>query len=475
MITVSRLALDHFRSWTNCVLDFKPGVNILEGPNGLGKTNIVEALEVLSTGSSHRASTSQPLVEQGFPAAAIRANIEELSEDFENNTETIDDRTTTFELAIRVRGANRARVDGGPSLYMRDIVGRVPLVAFTPDDQRLVWGDPAVRRSFIDQAASVLVRGYTDLLQRFTHIAKQRAALLKQIGAQEGVSVSEEARQMRMNGLEVWTAQFIETGLELTRQRMAVIGMLNEYFGTIVQELSDVDQTATLVYEPSFDELYLTQGAEAGEQGGPERVKAAISEHFQRIYTGEVARGVNLIGPQRDDVSIELNGMPAREYSSNGESWTLALALKMALYRLLERKAGERPIVVLDDVFAQLDPSRRAKIMDFALRQDQVIITVAAAGDVPELPGDAHAHVIDVAALKLQGSGGEGTAFMPEPLSADDPFAGQLAAVQASRRTAGMHAGSDGKHKVEQSADQSAEQVSGEREIGLTKHESAHA
>lgn len=343
MITVSRLALDHFRSWTNCVLDFKPGVNILEGPNGLGKTNIVEALEVLSTGSSHRASTSQPLVEQGFPAAAIRANIEELSEDFENNTETIDDRTTTFELTIRVRGANRARVDGGPSLYMRDIVGRVPLVAFTPDDQRLVWGDPAVRRSFIDQAASVLVRGYTDLLQRFTHIAKQRAALLKQIGAQEGVSVSEEARQMRMNGLEVWTAQFIETGLELTRQRMAVIGMLNEYFGTIVQELSDVDQTATLVYEPSFDELYLTQGAEAGEQGGPERVKAAISEHFQRIYTGEVARGVNLIGPQRDDVSIELNGMPAREYSSNGESWTLALALKMALYRLLERKAGNGP------------------------------------------------------------------------------------------------------------------------------------
>ena len=126
-------------------------------------------------------------------------------------------------------------------------------------------------------------------------------------------------------------------------------------------------------------------------------------------------------------------------------------------------------------VFAQLDPSRRAKIMEFALRQDQVIITVAAAGDVPELPGDAHAHVIDVAALKLQGSGGEGTAFMPEPLPADDPFAGQLAAVQASRRTAGMHAGSDGKHKVEQSADQSAEQVSGEREIGLTKHESAHA
>lgn len=113
--------------------------------------------------------------------------------------------------------------------------------------------------------------------------------------------------------------------------------------------------------------------------------------------------------------------------------------------------------------------------MEFALRQDQVIITVAAAGDVPELPGDAHAHVIDVAALKLQGSGGEGTAFMPEPLPADDPFAGQLAAVQASRRTAGMHAGSDGKHKVEQSADQSAEQVSGEREIGLTKHESAHA
>ncbi|MUH59245.1 DNA recombination protein RecF [Bifidobacterium sp. GSD1FS] len=161
------------------------------------------------------------------------------------------------------------------------------------------------------------------------------------------------------------------------------------------------------MYEPSFDEL-LTMASN-------DEAYAAISAHFQRIYPGEVARGVNLIGPQRDDVSIELNGMPAREYSSNGESWTLALAMKMAVYRLLEQEHGERPIVVLDDVFAQLDPTRRAKIMEFAAKQDQVLITAAAQSDVPQF---ADANVIDVAHVAAQ--------------SDDDPLLKQ--AAQAAKR-----------------------------------------
>ena len=164
---ISRLALDHYRSWDHCVLDFEPGINILQGSNGLGKTNIVEAVEVLSTGSSHRTSSSLPLVEKGHPSATVRANVEDAGEQ------------RTYEITIAARGANRARVDGGKSQYMRDIVGLVPSVSFTPEDQRLVSGDPATRRNFINQAASLLLPRYAQSLQQFTHVAKQRAALLK--------------------------------------------------------------------------------------------------------------------------------------------------------------------------------------------------------------------------------------------------------------------------------------------------------
>ncbi|MEF2736982.1 MAG: DNA replication and repair protein RecF [Bifidobacterium choerinum] len=380
---ISRLALDHFRSWDHCLLDFTPGVTILQGANGLGKTNIVEAIEFLSTGASHRTSSSAPLVERGFDMAAIRANV----------TDEDAARTTTYEVTIRVKGANRARVNGGPSLYLRDIVGDIPLVAFTPDDQRLVSADPAARRQFLNQTASLLVRGYADTLQRFTHVAKQRATLLKQLGAADDFDASRDAA---LSGLEIWTGQYIDLGLQLTRNRMAVVDRLRAPFHELVHELAGAGNDAELDYEPSFDEIL--QGEDAPR---------LISEHFQRLYAGEVARGRNLIGPQRDDMPIGLNGFPAREFASNGEMWTLGLALKMAVCRLLEERFGTQPIVILDDVFAQLDETRRAQILRFAAAQRQVFITVAAASDIPDDERLADSHVVDVAALRARNDDGE--------------------------------------------------------------------
>ena len=348
---ISRLALDHYRSWDHCVLDFEPGINILQGSNGLGKTNIVEAVEVLSTGSSHRTSSSLPLVEKGHPSATVRANVEDAGEQ------------RTYEITIAARGANRARVDGGKSQYMRDIVGLVPSVSFTPEDQRLVSGDPATRRNFLNQAASLLLPRYAQSLQQFTHVAKQRAALLKQLSDGSGID-PEYGRQAVLSGLEVWTGQFIALGVQLTKDRNDVIGLLREPFTRIYASLAGEEEQADLVYEPSF----------------------------------EVARGQNLIGPQRDDLTLRLNDMPAREFASNGEMWTMALALKMALYEVVSAQRDVKPIVILDDVFAQLDESRRGQILDFARRQDQVLITVAAASDIPQ----GEAHVIDVAALRAQ-------------------------------------------------------------------------
>nr|WP_094729220.1 DNA replication and repair protein RecF [Bifidobacterium hapali] len=444
---VSRLALDHFRSWEHLVVDLAPGVTILQGRNGLGKTNIVEAVEVLSTGTSHRVTGSLPLIERGQTSATIRANVTNITNPLaqestaKSTTESVHTRntqvstaspsaissaaqsqsvvengsispvinplgesseltqpaeptiaeptttaatitTTTYELTIAARGANRARINGGKSTYLRDVIGRIPSVSFTPDDQRLIAGDPAGRRTLLNQAGALLVPGYSDRLQMIAKIARQRAALLKQLGDPRNSATSESPygyapspADAALQGLEIWTGQFIEAGVTLTRDRQRLVDLLAEPFAAIYRELAGRDERVRLTYEPSFDEVLLY----------PDDPQPHISEHFQRIYPGEVARGQNLIGPHRDDLSIELNGMPAREFASNGEMWTMALALKMALHTVIVRERGVRPIVILDDVFAQLDESRRRQILDFAARQDQVLITVAAASDIPDV------------------------------------------------------------------------------------------
>ena len=370
IVHISRLALDHYRSWQSVVVDFEPGVNILIGANGLGKTNIVEAIEVLSTGSSHRTSSTLPLIERGANRATIRANVDDGS-----------GQITTLEATLAARGANRARLNSGSSLYLRDIIGRVPSVSFTPEDQRLVSGDPAARRIMLNQAGALLEPGYAAAAAQLAKIGKQRAALLKQLGARDAMT-----QDATLNGLEIWTGQFIEAGVALTRMRAKVVELLAEPFAAIYRDLAGADERATLAYAPSFDEVLAFEDP-----------RGAISEHFQRIYPGEVTRGVNLIGPQRDDLSLDLAGMPAREFASNGEMWTMALALKMALFAVVRERLGINPIVILDDVFAQLDNSRRAQILDFASRQDQVLITAAADGDVP---AGQLAHHIDVGELR---------------------------------------------------------------------------
>lgn len=471
---ISRLVLDHFRSWNHVVVDFASGINILKGANGLGKTNIVEAVEMLSTGSSHRVSSSLPLIERGERKATIRANVvegivspsdetmggmalddEKAGDTSENDvvasdaatTGAVDDvdaesddtgthgvvapsdvnavdkqnmssmnraqipqgskpegfasdsgkdcelkdlqRPTTYEVTIAARGANRGRVNGGSSLYMRDIVGRVSSVSFTPEDQRLVSGDPATRRGFLDQAGALFSPDYALHLSNSTRIARQRVALLKQLQQREETPNQQQAA---LSGLEVWTGQFIAEGVALTRARAELVKRLAEPFAEIYNQLAGGDQNVGLEYEPSFEEVLEF-----------ERPEPEISKHFQRLYPGEVARGRNLIGPHRDDLTFMLEGMPAREFASNGEMWTLALALKMALFGQIAKIRGVKPIVILDDVFAQLDENRRQQILDFALGQDQVLITVASGSDIPaEAAKLGDVNIIDVSRLKVQ-------------------------------------------------------------------------
>ena len=394
---VSKLALDHFRSWSSCVLDFSPKMNVLVGSNGLGKTNIVESLEVISTGTSHRVSSLAPLIEINHNCATIRANVKDFNNTCNSNTldgsDNLDE--TTFELSINLKGANRARINGKKSLYMKDIVGLVPCVSFTPRDQNLIVSDPTVRRTFIDQAGTLLIPNYLQILQEYNHIAKQRSALLKNLS--NNYSPNSMNNYNTVSDLEVWTAKFIETGIILTKLRKKIIELLNNVFSNIVKQLSNSSNFALIEYNPSFSEIDFSEND--FEENNDNSIRLAISEHFQRIYNGEVARGYNLIGPHRDDFTILINNYNAKEFASNGESWTLALALKMALFKSLEKKNGKKPIVILDDVFAQLDEFRRKQILEFAKNQDQVFITVASLSDIPKDKSVLENSIIDVSKI----------------------------------------------------------------------------
>lgn len=398
---VSKLALDHFRSWSSCVFDFSPKINILLGSNGLGKTNIVESLEVISTGTSHRVSSLMPLIEINHNCATIRANVKDFNNTFNSNTldSSNDLDETTFDLSINLKGANRARINGKKSLYMKDIVGLVPCVSFTPRDQNLIVSDPTVRRTFIDQAGALLIPNYLPILQEYNHIAKQRSALLKSLS--NNYSPNSMNNYNTVSDLEVWTAKFIETGIILTKLRKQIIELLNNVFSNIVKHLSNSSNFASIEYNPSFSEIDFSENnfEDDFEESNDNSIRFAISEHFQRIYNGEVARGYNLIGPHRDDFTILLNNYNAKEFASNGESWTLALALKMALFKSLEKKNGKKPIVILDDVFAQLDEFRRKQILEFAKNQDQVFITVASLSDIPKDKSVLENSIIDVSKI----------------------------------------------------------------------------
>ncbi|KXA15925.1 DNA replication and repair protein RecF [Gardnerella pickettii] len=338
-----------------------------------------------------------PLIEINHNCATIRANVKDFNNTFNSNTldSSNDLDETTFELSINLKGANRARINGKKSLYMKDIVGLVPCVSFTPRDQNLIVSDPTVRRTFIDQAGALLIPNYLPILQEYNHIAKQRSALLKSLS--NNYSPNSMNNYNTVSDLEVWTAKFIETGIILTKLRKQIIELLNNVFSNIVKHLSNSSNFASIEYNPSFSEIDFSEND--FEENNDNSIRLAISEHFQRIYNGEVARGYNLIGPHRDDFTILLNNYNAKEFASNGESWTLALALKMALFKSLEKKNGKKPIVILDDVFAQLDEFRRKQILEFAKNQDQVFITVASLSDIPKDKSVLEHSIIDVSKI----------------------------------------------------------------------------
>ncbi len=379
---LERLELTDWRVYTGARLELGPGVRVLVGANAQGKTNILEAVHYLAVGSSHRVSSDVPLVRAGQEAAVVRAVARV---DTEHGTR--EGRALSVELELKPGGRNRARLNGQPQTRVRDAIGQIRSVLFAPEDLLLVRGDPGDRRRFLDDLLGQRRPAYLSAKQEYERVLKQRNALLRQGRASRG-----QLGDAMQATLQTWTESLVRTGAALLAARIAVVHALSgpaaEAYGELVAGApgGKADAAVTLAYELSTGR---TIPAEPGA-GVPD--PAALAEELAAgladVAHSERERGVTLAGPHRDELVLSLGALPAKGFASHGESWSLALALRLASREVL-REVGEDPIVLLDDVFAELDDGRRAMLAARCATFEQVIVTAAVEAEVP-LAGPRH-------------------------------------------------------------------------------------
>jgi DNA replication and repair protein RecF len=356
-VHLSRLGVTDFRSYATADLSLDPGITALVGPNGQGKTNLVEAVGYLATLGSHRVAHDAPLVRQGAERAVVRGLVMH------------DGRDLLLEIEITPGKANRARVGGSPVPRARDVLGTLRTVLFAPEDLVLVKGDPAGRRDYLDDLLVARAPRYAAVRQDYGRVLKQRNALLKSAG-----SARRSGAELRT--LDVWDAHLATAGAALLAGRHELVDLLHPLVDKAYTALSRGGGPTALAY---------TSALPAEVAGSTDRalLEAALAAALAQSRDRELDRGVTLVGPHRDDLLLTLGDLPAKGYASHGESWSYALALRLAAYDLLRADGGE-PVLVLDDVFAELDAARRESLAELVAPAEQVLITAAVAGDVPE-------------------------------------------------------------------------------------------
>jgi DNA replication and repair protein RecF len=365
-VYIRQLTVTDFRSWDHAELDFEPGVAVLVGPNGQGKTNLIEALSYLSTLSSHRVSTDGPLIRHGAQRAIVRTVVVHAG------------RELTVEVEISPGRANRARLNRCPVPRPREVLGVLRSVLFAPEDLALVRGDPAQRRRFLDDLLVLRVPRLAGVQTDYDKVLRQRVALLKTAGAARRASSAGDLRT-----LDVWDGHLARHGAELLAARLDLVAELAPHVAAAYRAVAPASAAAQLGYRSSLGDAQPTQTGKA-DAG---LLEGAMLAQLNRMRTAEIERGACLVGPHRDDLELGLGGRPAKGYASHGESWSFALAMRLGSYQLL-RCAGAEPVLLLDDVFAELDTWRRARLAEVALTAEQVVITAAVSDDVPgELQG----------------------------------------------------------------------------------------
>jgi DNA replication and repair protein RecF len=357
---VAHLSLHDFRSYPAVEVEIGPGVTSFVGHNGQGKTNLVEAIDYLSRLSSHRVSADAPLVRQGAGHAVVRAAV------------VRDERRAVIEIEINPGRANRARVNRSPLPKARELLGLVRTVVFSPEDLALVKGDPSERRHFLDDLLVQVSPRYAGTRADYDRVLKQRNSLLKTAGAARRAGAStESARESALSTLAVWDTRLAELGAEMMRRRIQLVEDLTPLLGKAYEAVARgaSREDALITYRPSFE----IEGTD---------LEAGLLAAIEARRRDELDRGLSLVGPHRDELLLTLGDLPVKGYASHGESWSFALALRLASYDLL-RAGGDDPILILDDVFAELDNSRRAQLADLVGGAEQVLITAAVPEDIP--------------------------------------------------------------------------------------------
>lgn len=360
---VAHLTLHDFRSYADVDVALEPGATAFIGRNGQGKTNLVEAIDYLSRLSSHRVATDAPLVRAGADQAIVRASVVK------------EGRTALLEVELNPGRANRARINRSPMARPREIVGLVRTVVFAPDDLTLVKGDPSDRRKFLDDLAMLRTPRLAGVKSDYDRVLKQRNSLLKTAGLARGSS-----RDAALSTLEIWDDNLVRVGADLLGARLALVEDLRPYLGKAYEAVARgaSRDDADLDYRASVE-------VGAGPWTGAD-LEAALRAGIEARRRDELDRGISLVGPHRDELLLTLGSpelrLPVKGYASHGESWSYALALRLASYDLL-RADGDDPILVLDDVFAELDAERRSQLAELVADAEQVLVTAAVAADVP--------------------------------------------------------------------------------------------
>ncbi|HEX9031088.1 MAG TPA: DNA replication/repair protein RecF [Streptosporangiaceae bacterium] len=362
---LARLALTDFRCYQSADVSLSAGVTTFTGPNGAGKTNLIEAACYVATFASHRVAADAAMVRSGADRAILRAAVRSGTRD------------SLVEIELNPGRANRVRLNRAPLSRPREALGTLRCVLFAPEDLAIVKGDPDQRRRYLDDLLVASRPRYAAVRADYERVVKQRTALLKSArAAGRGIPA----------GLDVWDEQLAERGAALTAGRLRLAQALRPLLTARYAEVSADPQGASMRYR---------QGSERSAVFDPEPDEAALaealSESVARLRQAELDRAVCLVGPHRDELELRIGDLPARGYASHGESWSLALALRLAAFGLL-RADGEDPVLMLDDVFAELDAGRRDRLAELAADAEQVLVTAAVAADVPaRLAGASYA------------------------------------------------------------------------------------
>ena len=368
---VRHLQVTDFRSWEHADLALEPGPAVLVGSNGQGKTNLVEALGYTATLGSHRVATDAPLIRHGCTRAIVRTAV------------VNEGRELTIELEITAGKANRARVNRGPVPRPRDVLGILRTVLFAPEDLALVRGDPGERRRFLDELLVLRTPRYAGVRADYDRVLRQRNALLKSSG---------HARRAGKGGgdalgtLDVWDGHLARHGAELLAARLDLVADMSPHVTAAYAGVAPESRPATIRYRSGIADSFPAEYGVSGK-ADIEVLTDALLAAMTANRDQELDRGVSLVGPHRDELELTLDEHPAKGYASHGESWSFALALRLGSYELL-RADGNEPVLVLDDVFAELDRRRRERLAEVSVAAEQVLVTAAVAEDVPsELAG----------------------------------------------------------------------------------------